>query len=160
MSSLSTLGILHTLVSICALGAGVAALLRGGRIALADSLGRSYAWLTALSAASGLFIFAHGGFGIAHVLALLTLLTLLVALLARRSRLFGRAALATETVALSATLLFHMIPGITETTTRLPAGAPLFASAEEPALQAIIGALALLFLAGAAWQVRALRRAA
>lgn len=158
-ASLSTLGILHTLVSLCAVAAGSAALLRAGRIQLGDALGRGYAWLTALSAASGLLIFAHGGFGKAHALALLTLLVLGLAWLARHSRLFGHAGAATEAVALSASFLFHLIPGVTETTTRLPAGAPLFDHPEAAGLQAIIGVLLLLFLAGAAWQVRILRRA-
>ena len=50
-----------------------------------------------------------------------------------------------------------MIPGITETTTRLPLGAPLLPNADAPALQAAAGALFIVFLIGAALQVRALR---
>ncbi len=55
------------------------------------------------------------------------------------------------------TVLFHLIPGITETTTRLPLGAPLLPNAEAPALQAASGALFVLFVIGAALQVRRTR---
>jgi hypothetical protein len=60
-------------------------------------------------------------------------------------------------VSYSATFLFHMIPGVTETTTRLPLGAPLLPNADAPALQAAAGVLGVLFLIGAALQVRRLR---
>jgi hypothetical protein len=50
-----------------------------------------------------------------------------------------------------------MMPGITETTTRLPLGAPLLPNADAPALQAASGVLLVLFLIGATLQVRALR---
>jgi uncharacterized membrane protein YhaH (DUF805 family) len=50
-----------------------------------------------------------------------------------------------------------MIPAVTETATRLPVKAPLVANAEAPALQAVIGVLFVVFLIGAALQVRRLR---
>ena len=51
-----------------------------------------------------------------------------------------------------------MIPGVTETLTRLPAGAPVFPNADAPGLQPIVGVCFILFLIGATLQVRALRR--
>jgi hypothetical protein len=66
-------------------------------------------------------------------------------------------------VSYSATFFFHMIPGFTETTTRLPVGAPLFNSPEAPGLQWVGGVLFLLFVAGAAlqvWRMRSTRRLA
>jgi len=65
-------------------------------------------------------------------------------------------------VGYSATLFFHMIPGLTETFTRLPLDAPLFSSPEDPALQQAVGACFIVFLAGAAlqvWRIRGRRRA-
>jgi hypothetical protein len=49
--------------------------------------------------------------------------------------------------------LFHLIPGITETATHLPPGAPLLAGPEAPQLQAATGILFLLFLILATKQV-------
>jgi hypothetical protein len=60
-------------------------------------------------------------------------------------------------VSYSATFLFHWIPAITETTTRLPLDAPLLPNADAPQLQVVAGILFVLFLIGATLQVRRLR---
>ena len=80
-----------------------------------------------------------------------------VAAVAGTSSLFGRASRYVETVSYSATFLFHLIPAITETSTRLPVGAPLVSNRDGPELQAAAGVLFLAFLIGATLQVRWLR---
>ncbi|MBX3188542.1 MAG: hypothetical protein KF819_16115 [Labilithrix sp.] len=150
-------GMFHTVLSLVALGAGLVALVRDKKISLENRVGKLYVSMTVLTAATGLGIFHHGGFGKPHALAILTLAVIALAVAAKRTSIFGRASREVETVAYSATFLFHLIPGVTETTTRLPVGAPLVASPEAPELQAVTGALFLLFLVGAALQVRALR---
>lgn len=157
MSALSPFGVVHTVISLVALGAAVTAFLRDGRIDPGNGAGKLYVGATACTALSGLFIFAHGGFGKPHVLALITLATLLLAWLVRRARMFGRAWLAVETVLYSLTFFFHMVPGVTETATRLPVGAPLVASADAPALAVAYAAMFCLFVAGSIRQVRVLR---
>jgi hypothetical protein len=62
-----------------------------------------------------------------------------------------------QTVALSFSFFLHFIPGTTETFTRVPAGAPLFSGPEDPALAKTIGVLFLIFVVGAALQVRRMR---
>ncbi|MES2072761.1 MAG: hypothetical protein V4488_20565 [Pseudomonadota bacterium] len=54
--------------------------------------------------------------------------------------------------------LFHMIPAVTETSTRLPLGAPLLPNADAPQLQAAAGVMFVLFLIGATLQVMRLRK--
>lgn len=61
-----------------------------------------------------------------------------------------------ETGSYSGTFLFHMIPGITETSTRLPLGAPLLANVKVPELKVATGVLFVLFFIGATLQVRRL----
>jgi len=41
------------------------------------------------------------------------------------------------------TFFFHLVPGFTETFTRFPTGAPLFANPDDPALQRTIGVVFL-----------------
>jgi hypothetical protein len=106
---------------------------------------------------TGFGIFQHGGFGRPHVLGIITLVVLAIAWLARRPSPFGRASPYVETIGYSLTFFFHMIPGVTETTTRLPLGAPLLPNADAPQLQAAVGVMFVIFLIGAALQVRALR---
>ena len=91
------------------------------------------------------------------MLGVLTILVIGVALVAGYTNLYGKWSRAVETVSYSATFLFHMIPGVTETTTRLPLGKPLLPNADAPELQAAAGALFLLFVIGAAWQCLQLR---
>jgi hypothetical protein len=91
------------------------------------------------------------------VLGIVSLLVLALAAVAARTTSFGRASADVETVSYSATFLFHLIPGTTETSTRLPLRAPLLASAEDPALQAATGVMFVAFVIGAVLQVRHLR---
>lgn len=91
------------------------------------------------------------------MLGIITLVVLGVAAMAGNSNLFGHASRYVETISYSATFFFHMIPGITETSTRLPPGAPLVDNPDAPALQAAIGVMFVAFLIGATLQVRQLR---
>ena len=124
-------------------------------------MGRGHGGGCAVSgAARGERIFQHGGFGKPHALGIITLLVLGAAAVAERSRFFGRLSRYVAAVSYSTTFFFHMIPAVTETTTRLPAGAPLVADRDGPELQAAAGVMFLLLLIGAALQVRRLRKSA
>jgi uncharacterized membrane protein len=157
MFGLTPLGIIHTAISLVAVAAGFIALIRDKEISLKNGVGKIYVIATVLTCLTALGIFQHGGFGKAHALAIITLVVLGVAYVAGYTRLYGRASPYIETVCYSMTFLFQMIPGITETLTRLPLGAPLVASPEAPALQAASGVLFVLFLIGATLQVRRMR---
>jgi len=129
--------------------AALAAFAREGAINPGSTLGKLYLWTTVLTCLTGFGIFQHGGFGKPHVLGVITLVVLAVAWKARSVK--------AVTVLYSLTFLFHMIPAVTESTTRLPLGAPLLASAEAPELKAITGVLFLLFLACVTLQLRRLK---
>jgi uncharacterized membrane protein len=159
MIGLTTLGLIHTAISLVALAAGAAALLRHQEITPRNSLGQIYLWTTVITSVTGFGLFRYGTFGAPHVLGVLTLLALAVAAVAERTGWFGRAAVYVSTLSYSLTFFFHFIPGVTETFTRLPVGQPLFTSPEDPRLQPVIGSLFLLFLAGATLQVLRLRAA-
>jgi uncharacterized membrane protein len=155
---LTTLGTIHTAISLVALVAGLVGLIRDRQLALDNGLGKFYAVMTALTALTGFGVFQHGGFGKPHALGVLTLLVLALAFVAARTAVFGRASKIVEVVSFSATFLFHWIPAITETSTRLPLSAPLLPNAEAPELQQATAVLALLFAIGVTLQVRRLRK--
>ncbi len=157
MFGLTPLGTFHTAISLIALGAGLVALVRDKQISSRNLVGKIYVVTTVITCLTAFGIFQHGGFGKAHVLAIITLAVLGIAGVAGTSRVFGRASRYVETVSYSATFLFHMIPAITEASTRLPPGEPLVASADAPALQAAAGVLFIVFLIGATLQVLRLR---
>jgi uncharacterized membrane protein len=154
---LTPLGIFHTAVSVMAVIAGVIALLQYKEISPATRAGQVYVWATVITCLTAFSIFQHGGFGKPHVLAILTLMMLALAALASRSQLFGRASAYVAAVGYSLSFFFHMVPGVTETATRLPYGSPLAASPEAPPIQGSIALLFLVFLVGATLQVLRMR---
>jgi len=155
MFGLTTLGTIHTAIGLVALIAGAWALVRDKAIVPGSTLGQVFIWTTVLTCLSGFPIFQRGGFGPPHVLGIVTLLVLGVAWGA--PRWFGRVGPYVQTVALSFSFFLHFIPGTTETFTRVPAGTPLFSGPEDPALAKTIGVLFLIFVVGAALQVRRMR---
>jgi hypothetical protein len=156
MSGLTNLGILHTAISLVAVGAGAVALLRDREISPRNRVGQLYIWTTVLTCLTGFPILQHGGFGKPHALGIITLFVLVVAALAGK-RKFGRVSHYVEAVSYSATFFFHMIPAFTETSTRLPVGRPLVSNPEAPALQAAIAIVFVIFLVGVTLQLRRLR---
>ncbi|AKZ61288.1 hypothetical protein F506_00170 [Herbaspirillum hiltneri N3] len=153
MLGLTSPGIIHTLISLVAVVTGVIVLVREHRIRYATNAGKLYVHATVLTCLTSLGIYQHGGFGKPHVLAIITLLTLAIARMTIGKGRFGRRSAAVEMIAYSATMLFHFIPALTETGTRLPVGAPFFANADDPLLKMLTGGLVLVFLAGATLQV-------
>ncbi len=157
MLGLTPLGTIHTAISLIAVAAGLIALIGDREISPRNLVGKIYLITTILTCLTGFGIFQHGGFGKPHALGIITLVVLGVAAVAGYTRLYGRASPYIETVSYSATFLFNMIPGITETTTRLPLGAPLLPDADAPALKTATAVLVVVFLIGAAFQVRHIR---
>jgi uncharacterized membrane protein len=159
MFGLTTLGVLHTAISLVALVSGFWALIRYKEISQETRLGFVYLVTTFITAATGFGIFQHGGFGPPHVLGVLTIVALLIGTIAGNSRAFGRASPYVRSISYSATLFFHMIPAVTETSTRLPLGAPLLRSPDAPALRVATLVFLVAFLVGATLQVRRMRAA-
>lgn len=158
MLGLTQLGLIHTAISLVAVGAGAFGLIRDKKLTLNNGVGKLYVITTALTSLTGFGIFQHGGFGAPHVLGIITLIVLAVAATAGKGRI-GAASPYIETVSYSATFFFHMIPAFTETSSRFPLGAPLVADRDHsPGLQAAIGICFVLFLIGATLQVLRLRK--
>ena len=157
MIGLTAFGAFHTLISLLAVAAGIAAFVKYREIGYGTSAGKAFILLTVASCLTALFIFHHGGFGKPHALAIITLVTLGLAYAAETRATFSHLSRYVATLGYSLSFFFHVIPGFTETSTRLPAGHPLVLSPDAPGLQASIGGAFLVFLIGAALQVRRLR---
>lgn len=154
---LSTLGLFHTVIGLAALVAGAIALVKDREIRLDDRYGRTYLLLTLITAAVSLAIFRHGTFGLPHVLAILTLLVLAIGYAAAKWHAFGRTSRYVQAVCFITTILLHLIPGVTETSIRLPLGHPFAESPESPALRPILLALLASWIIGLVLQLRWLR---
>lgn len=160
MLGLSPLGAFHTATGLATLVAGFWELAREREISPKTRLGQVYLATTLLSAGTALGIYHHGGFGPAHAVAILTLLALLVGTVSALTTLFGRASRSVQAICFSTTILFAIVPGVTEILMRFPRNAPLVPFEKASALKPIYGSLLLVFLVCLIFQLRWLRREA
>ena len=160
MPAMTLLGWFHTIMGIAAILLAVAALYRHGLIRAADREGAGYLMITVIVAGSALGIYNQGGFGVAHYLAVLTLVAAFGGFVLERFNLFGRFSPYFQAIAYSATILFHMIPAITDFLRRLPVGDPFIDSFDSPVLQGFHLAFLGLYLLGVGVQILKLKRSA
>ena len=158
MSEITAFGWFHTVVGILALLTGFYTLLRFKVIRFSQLTGCAYLLLTLVAAASALGIYKHGGFGVAHFLAVLTILAVLVGAVAEKTKLFGKLSRYLQAASYSATLLFHMIPAITDGLMRLPADAPIVTEIDDPLLQGFYLAFLVTYVVGLSLQFVWLRK--
>lgn len=158
MPEITPFGWFHTGMGIIALLSGFYTLARYKVIKTENLSGKVYLITTLLAAASALAIFKHGGFGVAHALAVLTLLALAAGAIAEKTRILGQLSPYAQAMCYSATLLFHMIPAITDGLMRLPVGHPVVTDIEDPLLRSFYLAFLIVFIVGFIFQVIWLRK--
>ena len=158
MPEMIPLGWFHTILGIGALMSGVYTLIKYRVVTLAHRSGKLYALLTLIVAGTALGIYNQGGFGIAHNLAVLTLVALAGGVMMEKTRLFGSFSKYCQALGYSSTLLFHMIPAITDFLRRLPVGDPFIDTLEDPLLRQFHLAFLAIFVVGVIAQVLWLRK--
>lgn len=94
-----------------------------------------------------------GHFSAGHSLAILILLLVPLGVYAKSIRFFGKFGVYIQTVVLSSTLFFSMIPAVVETLTRLPIANPLAASPDAPIVKMGLTTLVFLYLIGILYQI-------
>ena len=134
MPEMTLLGWFHTVFGVLAVLSGFYALYKYRVISLKESSGKVYVFVTFIVAASALGIYNQGSFGVAHILAVLTLIALAGAVIIEKTNFFGSLSKYFQALGYTSTLLFHMIPAITDFLRRLPVGDPFIDSIEDPLL--------------------------
>ena len=148
------LGWFHTVVGIAALVSGAITLYRFKEISFRTRSGLIYLLATLVTAVTALLIYQHGGFGIAHFMAVAALVALAVGMLAESLTLFGRWSRQIQALSFSATILFHCLPAVTDGLLRLPVGNPVLSSIDDPVMKMSHLALFVMFLVGVGFQLR------
>ena len=148
---ISLIGWIHTITGSLAIFIGIYILYKYKLIAYSLHSGKIYIFLTGISAATSLFIFNKGGFNLAHLLGLFTLFALFIGFIFERKLIFGISRYF-QAFSYSATLLFSLIPGISEVFTRLPSGNPIAQSIFDPILQKTFLLLTFLYICLIAYQ--------
>jgi len=158
MPEITWFGWFHTATGFFALLAGFYTLARFKVIRAEQSTGKIYLILTLIAAASALGIYKHGGFGVGHGLAVLTILAVLVGGVVEKTKCFGKLSRYIQAGLYSATLLFHMIPAITDGLMRLPTDSPIVTDLADPLLRGFYLAFLIAYVAGLGLQVMWLRK--
>ena len=160
MPEMTILGWFHTVLGILAVLSGIYTLYKYKIITTKESSGKLYVLVTLLVAGSALGIYNQGGFGIAHVLAVLTLIALAGGYIMEKFKWFGSFSKYFQALGYTSTLLFHMIPAITDFLRRLPVGDPFIDSFEDPLLLNFHTAFLVIYLVGLVAQIVWLKRQA
>jgi len=129
---MTLLGWFHTVLGVFALISAFYTLIKYKIISLVQFSGKLYLLLTIIVAASALGIYNQGGFGVAHMLAILTLVALAGGVIMEKVKLFGSFSKYFQALGYSSTILFHMIPAITDFLRRLPVDDPFADSFDDP----------------------------
>ena len=153
MPEMTMLGWFHTILGVVAVLSGFYTLYKYRVISMEEVSGRLYVYVTLLVAGSALGIYNQGGFGIAHALAVLTLIAITGGFVMEKTKLFGSFSKYLQALAYTSTLLFHMIPAITDFLRRLPVGDPFIDSFEDPLLVNFHLAFLLIFVIGIIAQI-------
>ena len=153
MPEMTLLGWFHTIVGVIALISGFYTIFKYKVISLEEPSGKLYLISTLIVAGSALGIYNQGGFGIAHMLAVLTLIALLGGVIMEKGKLFGSFSKYFQALGYTSTLLFHMIPAITDFLRRLPVGDPFIDSFEDPLLMNFHLSFLLIYLIGLIAQI-------
>jgi uncharacterized membrane protein len=158
MPEMTLLGWFHTIFGIGALISGFYTLLSYKIISINNFSAKLYLSLTLVVAVSALGIYNQGGFGIAHVLAVLTLIAIAGGFVMEKYNIFGGLSKYFQALGYTSTLLFHMLPAITDFLRRLPIGDPFIDSFEDPLLMNFHLSFLVVYLFGLSYQMYWLRQ--
>jgi uncharacterized membrane protein len=148
MPEMTILGWFHTIVAIVALLAGFYTLAIYKIITFEHKSGKIYLACTFIAATTALMIYNQGGFGPAHVLAVLAILALFAGFIVSKISMFSKVADYFQAFCFSGTLLFHMLPAITDGLLRLPIGDPILTTFHDPLLKQFYMLFAGIFVVG------------
>lgn len=154
---LSTLGAIHTAVSLIPVLAGLYSFIRHRAIDPSTRSGKVYLVGLVLSVATAFTVSSTGGLNPGHAFGVIVLLIAFGGVLAGRLRVLGRLAPYLSTFALSFSFLLSLVPGTNETLTRLPLGHPIAAAPLAPVVLQVLLCCAVVFVVGFAaqcWRIR------
>ncbi len=158
MPEMTLLGWFHTVLGVLALIIAFYTLIKYKIISLAQFSGKLYLFLTIIVAASALGIYNQGGFGIAHMLAVLTLVAVAGGVIMEKVKLFGSYSKYFQALGYSSTILFHMIPAITDFLRRLPVNDPLAGTFDDPLVIGFQMSFVLIYIVGITLQMQWLKK--
>lgn len=155
MFGISALGWVHTLGSLPAIPLATYMFIRHGRIVPRSTAGKFYL-ASMLIGAFSVFLVAKQP--VSNIIGVITLALLAAGYGVGHVTWLGRARLYLETLFLSLTAFFLMVPTVSETLRRVPDGHPFVTDLQSPVLVGAQGCIALVLIIGVTVQMVCLRR--
>ncbi|MDQ8017460.1 MAG: hypothetical protein AAGD03_10855 [Bordetella sp.] len=159
---ISSLGALHTAISLLPLAAGLYGYARTRGIDVSMRSGRVYLAGLFLSVVTSFGLSSTGKFNAGHALGLLALAAAFGGVIVARLGFLGRLRPYLSAAGLSFSFFLLLVPGINETLSRLPPGHPIGSGIESPVVRGALLGWVVLFAIGLCvqmWAVHAGRRA-
>ena len=158
MPDMTLLGWFHTILGVLALIIAFYVLIKHKIISLAQFSGKLYLLLTIIVAISALGIYNQGGFGVAHMLAVLTLVAVAGGITMEKIKPFGSFSKYLQALGYSSTVLFHIIPAITDFLRRLPVDDPFADSFKDPLVTGFHMSFVLIYMIAITFQMQWLKK--
>jgi len=128
---ISFIGWIHTVLGTLAILVAVFIIASQGFITAKKPLGKFYLVATFITAATALMLYRNGGFNLAHLLAVFTLIAIFLGFMAEKYNILGISKYL-QAMSYTGSVLFHLIPGISEVNKRLPLDNPMGLSVDDP----------------------------
>ncbi|MDF3865747.1 hypothetical protein P3W53_14790 [Pseudomonas denitrificans (nom. rej.)] len=155
---LSTLGIVHTAISLVPLVAGLLAFYQAGRIDPRSPVGRWYVYGMIIGVLTAFGLSSTGGFNAGHAIGILCLIAIAVGSYAQRIRALGGLGEYLETGAMSFSFFLMMIPTLNESLSRLPPSNPIGHGPDSPPVQMAVMVALLVLAVGVLYQFYRIHR--
>lgn len=158
---LSTLGVLHTAISLIPVLAGLYGFVRHRKIDTASGPGKLYLVGLVLAVATSFTVSSTGGLNPGHAFGIVVLLVAFGGVMVNRIGFLGRLRPYLSTFALTFSFLLGLVPAVNESLTRLPVSHPLAAAPMAPVvLQTLLGFFVafLIGIAAQGWMIHARNR--
>ncbi|MDQ0319536.1 hypothetical protein QO002_001674 [Pararhizobium capsulatum DSM 1112] len=155
---MSTLGIIHTVISVVPVIAGLYSFSKYGAILPKTDVGRLYLITIILSAVTSFGLSSTGGFNPGHAIGILTLLAIVFSMAIGKLGWFGRLNRYLQALSMSFTFFLLMVPAINETLSRLPPANPIGNGPDSPPVQATTAVWVVIFLVGICYQAWSMHR--
>ncbi len=154
MPEMSPFGWFHTVMGIIAILSGAYSIIKYKIIESKNLSAKNFLITTIITAVSALMIYKQGGFGIAHLLAVIAILAVIVGIINERRLIFGWLCPYFQALSFSSLFLFHMIPAITDFLRRLPVNDPFAESFEDPLILKFYLSFFVIYIIGIVAQMR------
>ncbi|MBB5537301.1 hypothetical protein [Rhizobium giardinii] len=155
---LSTLGIIHTVISVVPVVAGLYGFSKYGAIRPKTDSGRIYVITLVLSALTSFGLSSTGGFNAGHAIGILAILSVVFSLIIARLGWFGRLNRYLQALSMSFTFFLLLVPAINETLSRVPPANPIGSGPESAPVQTVTAIWAVIFLIGICLQAWTIHR--